>query len=207
MHRGKQSEQPGRGAAVPLDEGSEHYMQQDVVEGLERELQRFPECLAHVGCSASAWELGFVLEYEAKIQAAKEVLHSLSRVWAVGSGMQHGASAYSQPRAKDVIGDGEVQHEAPAHMVGDESQLEVFAWPFLRAERAACVAKGAARPAAGSRRRSGIGKGKHLPSNSQLKAKEANGDGEAQHDRSALSQPKTKEVNVDSEAQHEAPTH
>ena len=105
-------------------------MQQDVVEGLERELQHFRECLAHVGCSASAWELGFVLECEAKVQAAKKVLLSVSRVRAEGSGVQHGASAYSQPRAKDVIGDGEVQHEAPAHMDGDESQLEAFAWPF-----------------------------------------------------------------------------
>ncbi len=69
-------EQPGRGAATPLCEGSEHDMQQDVVEGLESELQRIRECLARVGCSASAWELGFVLEYEAKIQAAKKVLHS-----------------------------------------------------------------------------------------------------------------------------------
>ena len=67
------------------------------------------------------------------------------------------------------------------------------------------MAEGAARPAAGSRRRSGIGKGKHLSSNSQLKAKEANGDGEAQHDRTALSQPKTKEVSGDSEVQHGAP--
>ena len=99
--------------------------------------------------------------------------------------------AYAQPRAGDVFGDGEVQHEALVHLFGGESQLEVCAWPFLRAERAACVAMGAARPAAGSRRRSDIGDGKHSPSNSQLKAKQDNGDGEAQHVRAALSQPMT----------------
>ncbi len=73
---------------MPLDEGSEHHMQQDVVEGLESELQRFRGCLARVGCSASAWGLGLVLEYEAKIQAAKKVLHSLSRARAEGSGQK-----------------------------------------------------------------------------------------------------------------------
>ena len=73
--RGKLGGQPGGGAAEPLDEGSEYYEQQDVVEGMERQLQYFDESLARVGPSASAWELGFVLDFEAKIQAAKKVLH------------------------------------------------------------------------------------------------------------------------------------
>ena len=115
LHGGKQSEQPGRGAAVPLCEGSQHYMQQVLAEGLERDLRLFREISAQAGLSTSASGLSLVLEFEAKIRAAK----------------------------------GEVQHEAPARMAGDKSQLEVCAWPFLRAERAACVAKGAARPAAG----------------------------------------------------------
>ena len=192
---------------MPVDEGSEHYMQQEVVEGLESELRRVREISAQLGIGASADVSGLVLEYEARIQTAKNFLHSLSRVRAEGSGVQHRAVAYAQPGAEDVFGDGEVQHEAPAHMVGDESQFEVCAWPFLRAERAACVAMGAARPAAGSRRRSDIGDGKHSPSNSQLKAKQDNGDGEAQHVRAALSQPKTGEVNGDSEVQNGAPAH
>ena len=121
LHRGKLSEQPGRGAAVPVDESSKHYMQQEVVEGLESELRRVREISARLGIGASADVSGLVLEYEAKIQTAKNVLHSLSRVRAEGSGVHHGASAYSQPRGKDVIGDGEVQHEAPAHLDGDES--------------------------------------------------------------------------------------
>ena len=132
---------------MPLCEGSQHHMQQVLVEGLERNLRLVQDISARLGIGASASVVGLVLEFEAKIRAAK----------------------------------GEVQHEAPARMAGDKSQLEVCAWPFLRAERAACVAKGAARLAAGSRRRSDVGVGKHLPSNLQLKAKEDNGDGEAQH--------------------------
>ena len=96
---------------MPLCEGSQHYVQQVLVEGLERDLRLFREISAQAGLSASASGLGLVLEFEAKIRAAK----------------------------------GEVQLEALALMAGDKSQLEMCAWPLLRAERAAGVVKGAAR--------------------------------------------------------------
>ena len=61
---------------MPLCEGSQHHMQQVLVEGLERDLRLFREISAQAGLSASASGLGLVLEFEAKIRAAKgEVQH------------------------------------------------------------------------------------------------------------------------------------
>ena len=77
------------------------FVQRAIVEGLERDLRLVREISAQVGVGASASVLGLVLEYEAKIQTAKKVLHSLSRVRAEGSGVQHRAVAHAQPRAEE----------------------------------------------------------------------------------------------------------
>ena len=87
------------------------------------------------------------------------------------------------------------------------AEMEAIMMPFLLAEQAAYEAGEAALPAAGSRRRCGIGKGKNLGSYSQLKAKEVNGDGEVQHGARAYSQPKAMEVNGDGEVLLEAQAH
>ena len=47
---------------MPLDEGSEHYMQQVVVEGLESELRRVREISAQGGFGASAGVSGLSAE-------------------------------------------------------------------------------------------------------------------------------------------------
>ena len=112
LHRGKRSEQPGSGAAVPLREGSQHHVQQVLVEGLERDLRLFREISAQAGLSTSASGLCLVLEFEAKIRAAK----------------------------------GDVQHEARDHLAGGESQLDAYAWPFLRKEQQEKQAASAERP-------------------------------------------------------------
>ena len=87
------------------------------------------------------------------------------------------------------------------------AEMEAILMPFLLAEQAAFEAGEAALPAAGSRRRCGIGKGRNLWSYSQLKAKEVNGDGEVQHGAPAYSQPKAMEVNGDGEVLLEAQAH
>ena len=79
------------------------------------------------------------------------------------------------------------------------AEMEAILMPFLLAEQAAFEAGEAALPAAGGRRRCGIGKGRNLWSYSQLKAKEVNGDGEVQHGAPAYSQRKAKDVNGDGE--------
>ena len=79
------------------------------------------------------------------------------------------------------------------------AEMKAIMLPFLLAEQAAYEAEEAALPAAGSRRRFGIGKGRNLSSYSQLKAKEVNGDGEVQLGAPAYSQPKAMEVNGDGE--------
>ena len=100
LHGGKQSEQPGRGAAVPLCEGSQHYMQQVLVEGLERDLRLFREISAQAGLGASASVLGLVMEFEAKTRAAKGEVQSEmeAKAQAREQANQDAARKASQPR-------------------------------------------------------------------------------------------------------------
>ena len=70
-----------------MDEISEYYVQQAIVAEMERQLRTLEASCKDVNLDASTWEHleDFVLDYEAKILAAKEVLHSLIRVRAEGS--------------------------------------------------------------------------------------------------------------------------
>ena len=86
LHRGKQGGQPGGGAAEPFDESKEYYVQQVIVAEMQRQLSALAVSCKGVDLDEKTWEHMevFVRDFEAKIQAAKEVLHSLCRVRADG---------------------------------------------------------------------------------------------------------------------------
>ena len=67
LHRGKHGGQPGGGAAGPLDESNEYYVQQAIVAEMERQLQVTCVSVSKVSLDASTLEHleDFLLEYEA----------------------------------------------------------------------------------------------------------------------------------------------
>ena len=77
LHRGKLGGQPGGGAAEPLDESKEYYVQQAIVAEMQWQLGALAVSCNGVDLDESTWEHMevFVLDFEAKIQAATGVLH------------------------------------------------------------------------------------------------------------------------------------
>ena len=141
------------------------------------EKEDFADAVAAVA-KMEAILMPFMLAEQAAYEAEEAALALAGSRGRFGVGEGSNLSNYSQLKVKEVNGDGEMQHEAPAYSQPKAKEVH----------------------GDGEVQREGL-------SYSQPKAKEVNGDGEVQHEAPAYSQPKAKDVNGDGEVQHEAPAH
>ena len=97
-----------RGATVrPADESRDQFAQQAIVEGLERDLRLVRAVSAQMGVGASASVMSLVLEFEAKILAAKKEAE-----W---------QRALQKPGVEGH-GPGAIDHGAPGCQCGEEKR-------------------------------------------------------------------------------------